>query len=344
MALARTTKLQATSGITHGTGAYTTGAFTPDDNSLLLALVYASGENNDALAGSDITFSGGGLTWTSRAVTTTHPGYGYGVRAFTAPVATGASMTTQADAGTFDVHRWRVEIYGFTGHDTSSPVGATIVGSDADGDLTATMTLSGTPASTSIVIAAALVALNAGVGGITPEATWTEIFEAAEDGWQCFQSQSRTGSTSTTVEWTDLNSSGGGQSAGAAMLAIEIKEAAAGGGATTIAPTTAALSLLGRAVSMNSFTAVAIREVFVNEAGSPVTNRTGISLLIWYAGNPVGAPDLSYSALTTDADGTASWSIAIGGLVYNQPIFYVATDGGASLSQYTCARLIPTYT
>jgi hypothetical protein len=47
--------------------------------------------------------------------------------------------------------------------------------------------------------------------------------------------------------------------------------------------------------------------------------------------------------LTTDANGTASWNIATGPLTLGTPIFYVATDGGASLSQYTCARMVPTY-
>lgn len=120
-----------------------------------------------------------------------------------------------------------------------------------------------------------------------------------------------------------------------------------GASSTTISnasPQTSPITVNGRQGAINGFTAVAIKEVLINEAGSPVSNRTGMSLLVWYAGNPAGAPDLSYSALTTDANGTASWSIAPGGLVLNQPIFYVATDGGASLSMYTCARMVPTYT
>lgn len=119
-----------------------------------------------------------------------------------------------------------------------------------------------------------------------------------------------------------------------------------GGGSATISntsPQDIALTVNGRAVTVNTFTSVAIMEVLINEAGSPVSNRTGISLLVWYGGAPVGAPDASYSALTTDANGTTSWSLAPGGLTYNQTIFYVATDGGASLSMYTCARMIPTY-
>jgi len=117
-----------------------------------------------------------------------------------------------------------------------------------------------------------------------------------------------------------------------------------GGGSTTVSPAQAALTLSGRAATVNSFSAVAIREVLINEAGSPIANRTGISLHVWYSARPDGTPDLSLSALTTDADGTASWSLPTGGLVFNQTIFYVATDGGDSLSEYTCASMIPTYT
>lgn len=116
-----------------------------------------------------------------------------------------------------------------------------------------------------------------------------------------------------------------------------------GSGAATITPTTGSVVMQGLAASLNSFTAVFIREVLINEAGSPMANRTGISLHVWYSGRPDGVADLSYSDLTTDANGTASWNLAIGGLTYNQQIFYVATDGGASLSAYTCARMLPTY-
>lgn len=117
-----------------------------------------------------------------------------------------------------------------------------------------------------------------------------------------------------------------------------------GSASTTLQPAQATLTLNGRLPSVNTFTAVAIREVLINEAGSPVTNRTGMHLMVWYAGVPAGAPDLSLTALTTDAAGTASWSLPPGSLIYNQPIFYLAHDGSASLSNYTCARMIPTYT
>jgi hypothetical protein len=124
---------------------------------------------------------------------------------------------------------------------------------------------------------------------------------------------------------------------------LEVTYTAGGGSSTTVTPTTGGVTLEGRTPSANPFTNVRIRDTLINEAGSPVGSRTGIHLLVWYAGRPVGGPDLSYSAMTSDANGTISWSIATGSLAYNQHIFYVATDGGASLSQYTCARVIPSY-
>jgi hypothetical protein len=128
----------------------------------------------------------------------------------------------------------------------------------------------------------------------------------------------------------------------AALIALEADTG--GGGATATAqPGVGAVSLNGRAPGTSSFTNVRIREVLVNESGQPVGGATGIDLLVWYAGYPIGAPDVSLASLTTDADGTTSWSIPTGTLAYQQPIFYVATSGDTSPSAYTCARLTPNY-
>lgn len=120
---------------------------------------------------------------------------------------------------------------------------------------------------------------------------------------------------------------------------------AATAGSTTVNPLPGSLTMQGREPSVNPFTNVRIAEVLINEAGSPVAGRTGMHLLVWYEGYPFGAPDLSYSDATTGAAGTLSYSLATGPLAYNSPIFYVLTDGNASgsLSGYTCARMVPTY-
>jgi hypothetical protein len=116
------------------------------------------------------------------------------------------------------------------------------------------------------------------------------------------------------------------------------------GSTATATPGVGAVTLSGRAPTANAFTNVRIRDVLINEAGSPVANQTGIHLVVWYSGFPIGAPDLSYSNMTTDPTGTTSWSLATGTLMYNQRIFYVAHDGHSSLSVYTCAQMQPTYT
>lgn len=115
------------------------------------------------------------------------------------------------------------------------------------------------------------------------------------------------------------------------------------GGAATALPGVGGLSVTGLAPTPNAFTGVHISEVLINEAGSPVSGRTGIHLMVWYSGFPVGAADLSYTDMTTDANGTASWSLATGSLMYGQRIFYVAHDGHTSLSTFTCAQMRPTY-
>ena len=84
MALSVTSIVPLTkSGDAHGTGAFTTAAFTPGAGVKLLVRLFAMSNSNDALAGSDLTItdntSGGPLTWTMKKESTSadSPGYGY---------------------------------------------------------------------------------------------------------------------------------------------------------------------------------------------------------------------------------------------------------------------------
>lgn len=116
-----------------------------------------------------------------------------------------------------------------------------------------------------------------------------------------------------------------------------------GSSTTTVTPSTGAITSSGQAPIINNFTNVRYQEVLINAAGSPVSNRTGLRFTVWYSGQCAGAPDLSYSDLTTGAAGTASYSLASGSLALGQKAFGVITDGGASLSSYTCGLLTLTY-
>jgi hypothetical protein len=114
------------------------------------------------------------------------------------------------------------------------------------------------------------------------------------------------------------------------------------GSSVTKTPATGNLSLGGLLATHNAFNHVRIRDVLVNESGQPIASATNITLKVWYSGYIAGPADFSRNAQTTDANGTASWSITRGSLVSGQTIFYVAQDS-LSFSNYTCARMIPSY-
>jgi hypothetical protein len=143
------------------------------------------------------------------------------------------------------------------------------------------------------------------------------------------------GAATTTMSWTLTSSTRW------TIVGFSIRATASG--STTVTPTQGTITVNGRQASVNPFTNVRLSEVLINEAGSALASMTGMGLVIWYGGAPIGSPDLSYSAVTTGGAGTMSYSLATGSLVYNQAIFYVLTDGSASLSAWTCARVIPTY-
>lgn len=119
-------------------------------------------------------------------------------------------------------------------------------------------------------------------------------------------------------------------------------ETSGGGSSVTKTPTTGNLSLGGLAVLTNAFQNVRIREVFINESGQAVASASNIRLMVWYGGQIRGQADVSLNGMTTDPNGTISWSIPTGTLVNGNAIFYVAQDS-ISFSNYTAARMIPSY-
>lgn len=146
--------------------------------------------------------------------------------------------------------------------------------------------------------------------------------------------------TDSTSPWTDgqpgiyaYNTSIGVDNWDGASLA---------GASTTLTPTPAQITVSGKVPATSAFQNVRIRDVLVSGSGQPVANATDIHLAVWYSGICSGAPDVSLNGLTTDANGSTSWSIPTGLLSYQQPIFYVAQNS-LSYSNYTCGRMIPSY-
>jgi hypothetical protein len=250
MALSRTRRLTSLSAKFFGTGSYVSSSFTPANSSILVARISAVTENGDSFAGGDLSISGGGLTWTAQVASTTSPNWTYGDRVWTAPVTTGASMTiTASNVNARNINSYIIEVDEFTGA-AASYVGATALGSDADGDGTGSLTLSGAPASDSVVLAYTSSLNNGGAAvTITPGTSWTEIAENGVTDYITFESEWITGITGTSLTaWSDLAATGA--ALGATMVAIEIK--AAGGGTQSFSYTAVGGLTLGGAAPKTS--------------------------------------------------------------------------------------------
>ncbi len=229
MALSRTNvhgQITTTGG--HGTGDYVTSTFTPPSNSLLavsVTVVENSGSTTDP--GAVLTVAGGGLTFTPRAAqTVSTASYPTATKVWTAPVGTASLMDITVSTGGRNIAFYSISVVAYTGYDTGSPIGATATGSQNGGfsgpPTPASITLSAAPATTSEVFAA--VGMDKSNAGVTPGTGWTETQDLHNTGgsWGGLQTQVRTGSTSTQVDWDDLRS-GSGALFNYAAAAIEIK-------------------------------------------------------------------------------------------------------------------------
>ena len=197
MALSRTTVHSQNSGApSFGTGGFTTSSFTPPDSSLLVVAATAMEDGGTTDPSGDMTISGGSLTWTSRAVIGKAPTFSQGLRIWSAPVTTGASMTVTLDCGSRSIWRYVVSIVAYTGYDTGSPVGATATNGNPTVDGQVVLTLSGNPADGSEVLGA--LATDTAVSS-TPGAGWTEIHDLQNLGDAGLQTQVRAATGSFVV-------------------------------------------------------------------------------------------------------------------------------------------------
>ena len=223
--LTRTDLLGQLSTESWGTGAFTSNSFTPPDNSLLVVVGWGTESGASTDPSGDLTISGGGLTFTPRFNFGAFANYAMGIRVWTAPVTTGASMTLQIDAGTRDMFMFGLAAFAYTGANASSPIGAT--GTLSDGtvpDGAKSLTLNAAPASTSEVIG--VVHHDKESGGTTPGSAFTELYDLFSGNFAA-ELEVRGGSTSTTVDWVDVFTGGGGTFKLVA-IGFEVKKASSG--------------------------------------------------------------------------------------------------------------------
>lgn len=215
-----------------GTGTWSTSAFTPSANSLLCAVTLVKNQSSSSDPSSDLTVSdSNGLTWTSRALIGNATSWSMGMRLWTAPVGgSPASGTVTFDCAARNIFRAASACFDLTGYNTGAPVTQTQTDGDCGTNGANNMTaLSGSPVSTSIVIAVLAREVSPGAASVVTHGTgWTELydFQQASQG-ECLQIQYRTGSTSTTVGWDDVEASGA-TVARSFALALEVAAAASG--------------------------------------------------------------------------------------------------------------------
>lgn len=215
------------------TSVLTSNAFTPSNNSLLVVIAQTANQSNTPPDDVNmvITDSLGTLTWTKRISADATGGTIFSpiIGIWTAPIVTGASMTVTItySGGGGNQNGGCIAIVDYTGYDTASPTGATAVDPNLPEDGAASITLSAPPLATSEVIAQ----LGHGVGATgnltaTPGAGWTELYDQFNTDNAGHQVQVRSGSTSTTVAWVDVESSGtAGGAYDTLAVAVEIREA-----------------------------------------------------------------------------------------------------------------------
>lgn len=227
MALVATLRANSISATGPGTGTYTSASFTPSANSLLVVAAHGQHSSGSSDPSTDFAISNtGGLTFTAQVNTGDAVPWSHGARIWTAPVGgSPAAMTVSVGTGGLrNMAMLAIAAVDFTGYDTSTPVGAVGSVNTTTGGVM-TVTLGASPAAVSMVFGCACV-LNGG-SSVTPGSGCTELFDTFDAGVpNIIEGQTRTGSTSTSFEWTI--------SAPEKALGVAIEVKAAGVGGTSI--------------------------------------------------------------------------------------------------------------
>lgn len=210
-----------------------TASITPDANCLLVAFAHALKDGNpgttDMHSTATMVSSGSGPTWSK--LTAAAPGGSFFMHGAIWTATIGGtdpgSFTVTADwSGT--AKGWAlVNIYKVTDYNTGTPTGGKVTNSTATGDGAVTVTLDAAPASGDITLASNSADCTAGGGAEfnTTAGTWTEDAQGTGTPQLAWNVGQRTGSTSTSVPWSDVN--GGTGNFSSSQLAVVVKAASA---------------------------------------------------------------------------------------------------------------------
>lgn len=236
MTLVRTTRVGAGSTTSFGTGAYTPAGqpFTPQNDSLLLAMVGCSGDPGTMASFNPTISDSAGGSWVAQVSSSLNAGgWITGGRLFLCQVVTGSSRSVSVDHGSDNVFGYGVSIIEFVGHDLTTPVTG-VVAKQAAINGADSVTLTAAPTVDDFSLGFAVKEANTGTIAITQGSGFTEVHDVAGSaGGVATQYEERTGSTSTTVDWADMNT-GASDVFREFIFAINVKMLVGGGTPDTI--------------------------------------------------------------------------------------------------------------
>lgn len=227
MAITATLKTSGEFGLSTSAATKSTalGAITFAAGSLVVVVL---GEVKSSATATQLACTEAGLTFTNRASASQLVANKADAAILTAPDAAGGSRTITITSGTRTCFGLFYAVYEITGQH-ASPIGGNATQADNLTDGAKTMTLSVAPATDSLVMAGVCADTSAGLNTVDPGATFTESVEVDSAGATNFgvmEVETRTGSTSTTADWTDVRAGASVAVASTAGVALEIIAAA----------------------------------------------------------------------------------------------------------------------
>jgi len=236
------TQMNSTSGGNQGTGNFVSSAFTPPSSSFMLVGVFGTENSGSAPSATDMTVtSSAGYTLTPVFRMAVGGSFGTYVGIFSAPVSVGASGTLTVSFNGRNMSCVGVGVAAWTGYNAGTPLGVTANGQQTAGFTTpnpATITLSGSPASTSEVWG--IIGADKATADITPGTSigFTETGDLFNNSVIAggFETEVRGSSTSATVKWDDVRP-GGGALFNWGAIAVEVLAQTEADGAATLTAT-----------------------------------------------------------------------------------------------------------
>ncbi|NJM10619.1 MAG: hypothetical protein HC889_00700 [Synechococcaceae cyanobacterium SM1_2_3] len=269
---ATVTKLAENNNTTANHGSHTSASFTPADNVVLLAFLFCDGDNGNAV--STATAAGGSLTWTRRAQDNINSGgFDAGVVVFSAVVTTSPGSMTCAVTLANNTDFSTLVIVQCT--DSNDVAGA--VANSAISDPTGALTLAATPASADTIVAARALYFLSGTAAATPGSGWTELSDTDTNAGTDFgvEVQYRSATTSTSVVWTDIDSSSVSSVFARLGAAIIVKAATT---SYTLTAATGSYTISGKAAGLSIARKLAAAAGSYAISGKAATLRRGYRL------------------------------------------------------------------